>query len=126
MTRKPFLHTPAEVTVNGETFQILPFPWGKQHIVAAKLLPAFTALNPTEGSVLSFSDLIEAGGEGLMEVVAMAIGKTREFMDTIYDYDEGKELTMAVIEANKEQFVKKLLPDLMKMLASKTTTPAKA
>jgi len=125
MTAKQLLHTHVEVTVNGELFQIRPFPWGKQHIVAAKLLPAFSAMSPQAGDTLSFSDLVEAGGEGLMSVVAMAVDKPRAWLDTIYDYDEGKALTMAVMEANKEQFLKKLLPDLMKMLANKTA-PAKA
>lgn len=124
-TQKQLLHTPIDVTVNGETFSILPFPWGKQHIVSAKLLPAFMSLNKGEGETVGIADLIEAGGEGIMEITALAVGKPRAWLDTIYDYDEGKALTEAVLKAN-EHILKKLLPDLLKTLAKGVQVPAVA
>lgn len=122
-TQKQLLHTPIEVTANGETFQILPLPWGKQHIVMAKLLPAFLSLQKGEGETVSMADLIAAGGESIMELTALAIGKPREWLDTIYDYEEGKALTEAVLKAN-EHVLKKALPDLLKMLAKGVQAPA--
>lgn len=130
--KKQLLHTPIDVTVNGETISIRPFPFGQQHIVVAKLLPLFQAFQGLrEGAEVSYGAVVEAGGENLMEVLALAAGKPRDFMDTIYDYDEGKALAMAVFEANKEQFLKKILPDLMNMMgkqapATQTEVPAAA
>jgi hypothetical protein len=127
MAEKRLLHTPIDITAQGETISILPFGFGQQPRVMAKLAPLFTTFQAASaGDAVSLGDIFEAGGEGLMEVLAIAAKKPREWLDTL-DYDEGKALANAVFEANKDTLVKKLLPDLMALMAGKApaqTVPA--
>jgi hypothetical protein len=117
--KKQLLHLGIDVTVNGETLTIKPFPFGKLPTVSAKLAPAFSAMQGlSEGASIAYNEILEAGGDGLMDVLAIAAGKPQGFMDTVYDYDEGKALAMAVFEVNKDMLLKKILPDLMKLLAA--------
>lgn len=123
-SKNSFLPTPIEVTVNGETLAIMPFPFGKLHIVAAKLAPVFSAFQGLQaGDQVDYADVIEAGGENLQDVLALAAGKPRQWMDSIYDYEEGKALAMAVFDANKDVLLKKVVPDLLKTMQK---APAKA
>jgi hypothetical protein len=126
--KKQLLHTPIDVTVNGERISIKPFPFGQLHIVTAKLMPIFSLFQGLHaGDAIPFASIIEAGGENLQEVLALAAGKPREWLDTIYDFEDGQALAVAVFEANKEQFLKKILPSLGKLMSSATTgtaTPA--
>lgn len=123
---KQLLQAPIEVTVNGETLSIRAFPFGKLPTVTAKLAPVFSAMQGlSEGSSIAYADILEIGADGLMDVLAIAAGKPAGYMDTVYDYDEGKALAMAVFEANKDLFLKKILPDLTKLMGAKApATPA--
>lgn len=124
--KQPLLQAPLPVTLAGETFQIKQFPFGQVHLVSAKLLPIFGAFQMQEGQSIELGELMASGGESLMDVLAMAIDRPREFLDTI-DYDEGKELLAAVLKANAA-LAKKALPDLLKMMTGKApatvATPA--
>lgn len=117
MTTKQLLRAPVEVSLAGETFQIKEIPWGKHHLVSAKLLPVFMSAKIQEGQPFDLTDILVAGGEAIMDVLAIAINRPRSFMDEI-TYDEGKALLSAVMETNKELFAKKVLPDLMRLMAS--------
>lgn len=124
-SKNSFLPTPIEVTVNGETLAIMPFPFGKLHIVAAKLAPVFSAFQGLQaGDQVDYADVIEAGGENLQDVLALAAGKPRAWMDGIYDYEEGKALAMAVFDANKEVLLKKVVPDLLKTMQARAPAVA--
>lgn len=120
-TQKQLLHTPVQVTLAGETFDIKPFPFGKIHQVSAKLLPVFSSLQMEAGQALDLGELLASGGEGLMETLALAINRPRSFLDEI-SYDEGRELLAAVMAANAD-LVKKALPDLIRLMTGQA--PAK-
>lgn len=124
MTTKQLLPTPITVTVNGETLSITPFPFGKLPAVSARLAPVFSAMQDlSAGAEVDFLQLLEVGGTGLMEVLEIAARKPAGFMDTV-DYEDGKALAMAVFEANKDLFLKKILPDLMAAMPKTPATPA--
>jgi hypothetical protein len=122
--KKQLLHTPVRVTVNGEKLEIKPFPFGQLHIVTAKLMPIFSLFKGLrEGDAIPLADIVQAGGENLQEVLAMAACKPREWMDTIYEFEEGQALVLAVFEANRDQFLKKILPSLMSMVKKAAPAP---
>lgn len=105
------------LTLAGEAFVIRPFGFGQLPAVSALLLPLLGLLDIKEGQEIKLSDLAEKGGENLMNVLALAVGQDRAFIDAL-DFDEGMDLLSAVVECNKEQLTKKALPLLAKVLGA--------
>lgn len=116
------VHVPVPVVVAGETFQILPFGYGQQVQVVAKLGAVLMGMGLKEGDTVSFDTLMEHGAEAMLDITALAVGKSRAWIDTIPAdcFEEGMALTEAVFAANADVFVKKVLPALRaKMSAAK-------
>jgi hypothetical protein len=120
-----------EVTVNGEPIVVTPLFFG-QYPKAIKLVRplasviqksgAFSAIPITgpdgKASVNlqansnwfeSLPMLLEEGGEALIQFFAFAIGKPREWFDKVPG-DEGFDLAHAILKANSDFFVRKILP----------------
>ena len=100
------------VEVNGEQIVIKPFTFGQLPAVA-KRISAITATIQLDE--IRIEELFAEGGEDVLHIIAMACGKPRVWLDTV-DMGKGIELLSAVVTLNKEQFVKKLLPALTKMM----------
>lgn len=127
---KRLLPTPIPVEINGETIDILPFPFGQLHVVTAKLSPLIAAVQGlANGAAISYDQILVIGGEGLQEVLAMAANKPRDWLNTFYGeagYEEGKALAEAVWTANQDLFLKKIIPDLMNLMATGGVAAGKA
>lgn len=121
---KKLIATPIEVSINGETLNILPFPFFRLTKVASKLAPIYSILQGFRaGDSVDYSDILAAGGDGLQEVLAMAAGKDQAWLDTIIDPAEGVALLEAVVQANKPS-VKKIVEILAKHQLLGLTVPA--
>lgn len=121
-----------EVVCKGETIRIVPLYFG-QYPQAGKLAkPLINALR--EANLFAFANVIEdgktvakfelaenwiaelpmvldEGGEALIRFFAFAIGKPREWFDTLAG-DEGIALGQAIFEENADFFVRRILPML--------------
>lgn len=73
--------------------------------------------------LLRLPQVMDEGGEALIDFVGFAIGKPRAWFDTL-DGDDGIALTKAVFEANSSFFSKKLMPALGLQLQPVASAPA--
>lgn len=126
---------PREITAGGETFTLRPFTFG-QLPKAIKLLRPITEAVTSAGIAkfegkdfflapdwpLKLPILMDEAGESLVGFVAFAIGKPREWFDTL-GADEGIALTKAAFEVNGDFFVKKVAP-MLGMSTPVATPPA--
>jgi hypothetical protein len=134
-----------DVTCKGETIRVVPLYFG-QYPMAGKLAkPLVAALRESNlftihlkdaagqmlpapiftlspGWMVELPGLLDDGGEALMKFFAFAIGKPREWFDTLPG-DEGIELAQAILEENKRFFIQKVLP-LIKLDGLFKGTPA--
>jgi uncharacterized protein (UPF0264 family) len=113
-----------EATFKGETIKVEPFKFG-QFPKAIKLLRPITDAVKDAGiagmSAAGFSlapdwplrlpQVMDEAGEALIEFVAFAVGKPREWFDDM-DGDEGIALTKLVFEVNGDFFVQRIAPRL--------------
>lgn len=105
---------------SGEVITIKPFTFGQ--------LPKALKIGQKLGVLLSdlyrqgkFEDqanvsqnlmvIIGEGGEDLLELIGLGIGKSREWFDTLQG-DDGITLTIAFLEVNIDFFTKKMMPQL--------------
>lgn len=107
----------------GEDIVLKPFSFGQLGHVAESLGYIADRIGPGQVGV---GGLMAAGGVELMNIVAFACGKPREWLDTIDDYDEGVALVEAVLELNQERFEKKLIPAITRILAKMMPVKPKA
>jgi hypothetical protein len=111
-----------EITIAGEAITVRPFFFGQLPKAVKLLRPIAEALRETgiasiEGNGLSLApdwalrlpQLFEEAGEPLVAFVAFAVGKPREWFDTLAA-DEGVKMTRAVFEANASFFVERIAP----------------
>ncbi len=117
-----------QVRAGGEDVQLAPFTFGQIQKAAKLLHPVvaavqsagiFSVRNET-GDVqfrlvadwpLHIVELLAAGGSDLVAFVAFAVGKPREWVESL-SLDEGVVLTRAIFELNADFFVQKVLPTL--------------
>ena len=112
-----------DVEVGGSTVTVLPFTFGAipkvskllQPILQALLATGFSA-DPAQLEELSVGDmlqkflsLLDAEGDAIIDIVALAVKKDRVWFDGI-SMDEGVQLALAVFEVNRNLVTKKLLP----------------
>lgn len=109
------------LNINDEPIVIKPFTFGQLPRVAKALAAIASRVPADEG--FSIPKLIAEGGEEILEVVAVAAGKSRDWLDEI-DPADGFELVGAVVAANAEQFEKKILPAVAKLAATVATAAA--
>lgn len=113
-----------DVTVKGETIAVSPFkfgqlpkafrlmrPLGDVLRTSGVLLISGTNLIMASDWPLKLPDIVAEGGEALIELLAFAIGKPREWFDDL-DIDEGVALTRKVVEVNGDFFAKRIAPML--------------
>ena len=107
-----------DVTVNGEVLQIKPLTFGqlpKALKVMEKLGSLFTQTfskeNASQADMLTF---LAHGGDELLELVCLGVGKKKEWFDTV-PMDEGIKLTIKFIEVNSSFFTQRVLPLLVKV-----------
>jgi hypothetical protein len=111
-----------EVKAGGETIVPKPFPFGHLPKAVKLLRPIVDAAGSAnimriEGDTfmlapdwpLRLPALMDEAGESLLGFVAFAIGKPRDWLDTI-GADEGVALTKAVFEVNGDFFAKRIAP----------------
>lgn len=113
-----------EAKAKGETLTLRPFTFG-QFPKAIKLLRPITDAVQDAGiagmSAAGFSlapdwplrlpQVMDEAGESVIEFVAFATGKPREWFDDLAA-DEGLALTKAVFEVNGDFFVRRIAPKL--------------
>jgi len=116
------------VTINGETLTVLPFTFGMLPSVTKHLVPIVNALaesglvgyvldETTKMKSIQISKdwaqripaILEAGGENVIALAALAISKPRAFLDTV-QLDEGISLVKAIVDVNMDLIAKKVLP----------------
>lgn len=98
-----------EVTAGGEAFKLKRFNLGQlKHATAHAALIAmlFNAMQEGKASPI---DIITNGGESVIELIAIATGKSTEWCEEL-DPVEGAELLLAVAEVNLSFFVNALSP----------------
>jgi len=127
--------TGQEVTAGGETITLKPFTFGQLPRAIKLLRPITDAVG--DAGIASFDGgdfrlaadwplrlpvLMDEAGEALVSFVAFAIGKPREWFDTL-GADEGIALTKAAFEVNGDFFVKRIAP-MLGMAVPKKAEPA--
>jgi hypothetical protein len=115
------------VEAGGETFTIRPFGFGQLPFVAARLSGPFMALAGSGRKTFQLDELVANGGDGMMDVLAVAIKKDRAWLDELDDYEGGKRLLAAMWEVCGPQLTGKVLPDVLmamaKMMPKKKAAP---
>jgi hypothetical protein len=107
----------ADVVVGTETIVIKPFTFGQWPKVIKHIQDALGTKDYSQG--VSIPELLAESGESVLELVAIATGKPRSWLDTV-EADEGIALVAAVIQVNADTFAKKILPSLEGIGASLT------
>ncbi len=122
-----------EVVCKGETIKVLPLYFGQYPLAAKHIKPLMAALQQSnlfmyreeaneagvktatfglaDGWMAGLPDLLDDGGEALIQLFSFALKKPREWFDTLPG-DEGIALAQAFFEENSDFFVKKVLPKL--------------
>lgn len=125
------------VEVQGESLVIKPYTFGQIAKVSKLAYPIIAALVDTgllrsdtvDGKthfsvandwMLRIVEIMGIGGEDLLQLVALSVGKPRVWLDSI-QLDEGVSITQSVIEVNSDFFAKRILP---KLPAKATESPA--
>lgn len=111
-------------TRRGEAIEIREFFFGQWPRAVRLIRPVTTAVEATgiagfvagtfrlaENWPLLLPQLLDEGGEAVIEFVAFAIGKPRAWFDTLGG-DDGLALTRAVFEVNGDFFVQRIAPML--------------
>ena len=119
------VHVPVPVVVAGETLHILPFGYGQQVQVVAKLGAVLLSMGLKEGDTVSFDTLMEHGADAMLDITALAVGKSRAWIDTIpaVCFEEGMVLTETVFTVNATIFAKKVLPALRAKMSAMKGSP---
>jgi hypothetical protein len=107
-----------EVDAGGEKFIISPFAFGQ----LPKVAKCFASIK----GVIEGGDLIQiasAGGEDLLELLCLAVGKPRKWFDTLPS-DEGLALMAAVIQSNRDFFVQRMSLALQRLTQAVSGTGA--
>lgn len=107
-----------EVAAGGETITVSPFVFGQ----LPKVAKCFASIK----GVIEGGNLIEiasAGGEDLLQLLCLAVGKPRAWLDTLQS-DEGLALMAAVIQVNRDFFVQRLAPVLQRLTQAMNGTGA--
>lgn len=107
------------VVLNKKDYTILPYGFGKFPKVMASLskLADVTQLDTTgqtEDAIIKMMFL--TGGEEIMDLCALALDQPRKFLDTI-PADEGVQLALAILEVNRDFFIARLQPQVVKIVA---------
>ena len=100
------------VSVGGETFTLRPLTFGRVPQASALLKPVLEALGEAFSGgppAIAWVDVLATGGESLLVAIAWAIGKPREWLDSV-SIDEGVILAQALYEVNADFFTKKVMP----------------
>lgn len=98
----------AEVRAGGELFEITPFKFGQIPKVMRIMGEAFASLQSEE---VPLEELLESAGDQVMDLVALATGKDRDWVAGLLP-DEGLRLVTAVLEVNGDFFMRRLGPVL--------------
>ena len=102
------------VTVKPFTFGQLPKVLNK----ARTIYGAISHLMDGGGDeTLVVIEIMSVGGEDLLELVSLSIGKPREFFDTL-QMDEGVRLVSTFLEVNLSFFVQRVLPEFKKAVTN--------
>ena len=106
-TRKTF-------SVNGEDITIRPFSFGELPIVIGLLkgVGSYFALHQQRGTlntVEGMMDVISAGGENLIQALALNVGKKRDWFNTVSPED-GVKLMEEFLVMNLSFFTNRVLP----------------
>lgn len=106
--------TPFEsVTVQGEQIALTSFKFGQLPAITKHIANITSSLH---ADAVDLPTLIAEGGEDILAILALAVGKPRAWFDTI-EPDEGLQLLAAVIQLNSDMFVKKLQPVLSTLVS---------
>ena len=103
-------------TVNGEEIAIRPFSFGELPIVIGLLkgVGSYFAMHQGKGtlnSVEGMMDIISAGGENLIQALALNVGKKRDWFNTVSPED-GVKLMEEFLVVNLAFFTNRVLPAL--------------
>lgn len=118
-----------DIEVGGEKFLLRPFPFGKLPKVIGYLgdmMHLITnipdeLISAIEGDVTDgqwkynsdligyFTTIIELGGDNILNMMALAVGKPREWVEEL-DPDDGLLLLMDVFEVNYDFFKRRFAP----------------
>ena len=114
--------------IMGETLVIRPFSFGELPTVIALLKGvgssfAYYQQNGSLNSVEAMMDLIAAGGENLIQALALNTKKPREFFDRISPED-GVKIMMEFLMMNIGFFTTRVVPLLQGIQSPKTTRTA--
>lgn len=129
---------PREVTVSGEKIAVNPFFFGQWPKAIRLFRPVTDAVQ--RAGIAGFSDaslslasdwvlrlpqVMDEGGEPLLEFLAFAVGKPRAWFDTVGG-DDGIALAKAVFEVQSDFFVRKIAPALGMTIKADQPAPAPA
>lgn len=128
------LPEPCFVMAGGENLTLRPFTFGQLPKAVKLLRPVIDAVGGAgiarlEGDKfileadwpLKLPELMDKAGESLVGFVAFAVGKPREWFDSVAA-DEGIALTKAAFEVNGDFFVKRIAP-MLGMAVPKAAPP---
>lgn len=121
-----------DINCKGEDLRVLPLFFG-QYPKAIKLVRPLIAILQQSGMfgmgrdeqgqikfqisgewLAVLPEVLEQGGEALIQFFAFAIAQKREWFDTL-PADEGFKLAKAIFEENADFFVRRILPTLNEM-----------
>lgn len=114
-----------EVTLSsGEVIKVEPFKFG-QLPLALKLTQKLGGLlaemyksgelKNKDKTVTNVMFILSEGGEDLMTLMGLCIGKERVWFDTLQG-DDGIKLTIAFLEVNIDFFTQKMMPQLLEAM----------
>ena len=123
-----------DIEVAGERMTLRPFPFGKLPKVIGYLGDMMHLITNIPEELIAvmegedaendwkvnpeligyFTTVIEIGGENILNMMALAVGKPREWVDEL-DPDEGLLLLMDVFEVNYDFFKQRFAPAFKKI-----------
>jgi len=101
------------LAIGDSTLEVRPFTFGQLPKVLAKARTIYGAiahlLDAGSNEAAIVIEIMAVGGEDLLELVCLSIGKDRAFFDTL-PMDEGVMVVAAFLEVNLGFFVQRVLP----------------
>jgi hypothetical protein len=107
---KTLLPASVEFEFNGESVTVRPYTFGQM----LKVLPHFGLLSALLSGQLDAGLMMECG-ESCLELISIATGKSRGFVEGL-DPAQGLELLGAIVEVNGDFFLQRLRPSLENLI----------
>jgi hypothetical protein len=118
-----------ELVIAGETLTLRPFTFGQLPKVLKLTKSFYNEVQPflaagLESNATAILEVLAAGGDDLIELIALGVHKPRTWFDTL-EIDDGVRVVTAFLEVNLSFFAQRVLPQVKTAVTQLQSATAK-